>query len=81
MDIIVYMHMFVSVLRRDRTAAAINDPNALSTKCVSLLTAASKEIGHVNLYNIYGDWLVSRCMVYPMIIWHLVHSYQISLEQ
>lgn len=38
------------------TAAALNDPSALSSKCVSLLNSASKEIDNINMYNIYGDW-------------------------
>lgn len=37
------------------TAAANNEANALSNACVQLLNAASTEIGHVNLYDIYGD--------------------------
>jgi carboxypeptidase C (cathepsin A) len=40
----------------DWDSASKNVKNALSAKCVSLLNAASTEIGHVNMYNIYGDW-------------------------
>lgn len=40
----------------DWAAAAKNEPQALSSKCVLLLNEASSEISHVNLYNIYGDW-------------------------
>lgn len=43
------------------SAAANNTPNALSAKCVTLLNEASKEISHVNLYNIYGDCVDSSC--------------------
>eukprot|EP01035_Chromulina_nebulosa_P019308 gene19308-25169_t len=43
------------------TAAALNLPKALSATCVSLLNAASSEIGHVNLYNIYGDCVSAGC--------------------
>eukprot|EP01038_Epipyxis_sp_PR26KG_P015132 gene15132-20371_t len=43
------------------TAAALNDPKALSAKCVSLLNDASAEIGHVNLYNVYGDCVDDMC--------------------
>lgn len=45
----------------DWTAAANNTPNALSASCVTLLNEASKEISHVNLYNIYGDCVDSSC--------------------
>ena len=40
----------------DWDAAALNQAGALSSACVSLLSKASNEIGHVDLYNIYGDW-------------------------
>jgi cathepsin A (carboxypeptidase C) len=40
----------------DWEAASVNTANALSAKCISLLNAASTEISHVNMYNIYGDW-------------------------
>lgn len=36
-------------------AAKKNEPDALSVQCVSLLNEASTQIGHVNMYNIYGD--------------------------
>lgn len=45
----------------DWDAAAQNDPNALSTECVLLLNQASKEIGHVDMYNIYGDCVNGGC--------------------
>lgn len=45
----------------DWAAAATNSKNALSAKCVSLLNAASTEISHVNLYNIYGDCVSGGC--------------------
>lgn len=43
------------------TAAAANVPDALSSKCVSLLNSASKEISNVNMYNVYGDCVSSMC--------------------
>lgn len=43
------------------TAAALNEAGALSEKCVSLLNSASLEIGHVDLYNIYGDCVDGGC--------------------
>jgi len=43
------------------TAAALNEDNALSAKCVSLLNEASAEIGNVNLYNIYGECVSDMC--------------------
>lgn len=43
------------------TAAENAEPNALSSQCVSLLNQASAEIGHVNLYNIYGDCVSAGC--------------------
>jgi len=45
----------------DWEAASANEKNALSAKCVSLLNAASAEIAHVNMYNIYGDCVSSSC--------------------
>ncbi len=36
----------------DWAAAEKNDPNALSIECVGLLNEASKEIGHVDMYNV-----------------------------
>lgn len=43
------------------TAAALNEPAALNAECVGLLNEASTEIGHVNLYDIYGDCVSSSC--------------------
>jgi len=45
----------------DWTAAAKNDANALSAKCVTLLNSASAEIAHVNLYDVYGDCVSDMC--------------------
>ena len=42
-------------------AAALNEANALSVKCVQLLNDASAEIQNVNLYNIYGDCVSDMC--------------------
>ncbi len=47
----------------DWTAAAANQPGALSFPCVALLNQASAEIGHVNLYDIYGDWCACFCIL------------------
>jgi carboxypeptidase C (cathepsin A) len=47
----------------DWEAAAVNDPNALNTECVLLLNEASKQIGHVDMYNIYGDCVSGGCPV------------------
>jgi hypothetical protein len=40
------------------TAAAINAPNALSAQCLVSLGKASQQIGHIDTYNVYGDWLL-----------------------
>lgn len=42
-----------------------NTPDALSVKCVNLLVQASSEIGHVNMYNIYGDCVDDMCAATP----------------
>lgn len=50
----------------DWAAAAQNLPKALSAQCVQLLNQASAEIGHVNLYNIYGDCVDDMCAAAPL---------------
>jgi hypothetical protein len=45
----------------DWTAAAANEPDALSIECVALLNEASTQISHVDLYNIYGDCVSGAC--------------------
>jgi len=45
----------------DWEAAKENEDGALSLQCLRLLDAASAEIGHVDLYNIYGDCVSSTC--------------------
>lgn len=45
----------------DWEAAAENSPDALTTECVLLLSEASKQIGHVDMYNIYGDCVSGGC--------------------
>lgn len=45
----------------DWTAAAKNEPDALSAKCITLLNEASTQISHVNMYNIYGDCVSEMC--------------------
>lgn len=42
-------------------AAKNNEPNALSASCVALLNKAQGEIGHVNMYDVYGDCVYSHC--------------------
>ncbi|RYH25296.1 hypothetical protein EON65_15585 [archaeon] len=42
-------------------AAAKNEPDALSFKCVTLLNQASAQISHVNMYDIYGDCVDNMC--------------------
>jgi carboxypeptidase C (cathepsin A) len=46
------------------TAANLNEPQALSANCVSLLNKASAQINHVNLYDIYGDCVTDMCEAY-----------------
>jgi len=41
------------------TAAKANDPNAISANCQKLLDQAGNIIGHVDLYNVYGDCVSS----------------------
>jgi carboxypeptidase C (cathepsin A) len=41
------------------TAAKANDPNAITAKCQNLLDQAGTIIGHVDLYNVYGDCVSS----------------------
>eukprot|EP00602_Paraphysomonas_sp_CaronLab_P004870 CAMPEP_0185024084 /NCGR_PEP_ID=MMETSP1103-20130426/6997_1 /TAXON_ID=36769 /ORGANISM="Paraphysomonas bandaiensis, Strain Caron Lab Isolate" /LENGTH=485 /DNA_ID=CAMNT_0027556943 /DNA_START=59 /DNA_END=1516 /DNA_ORIENTATION=- len=45
----------------DWEAAEKNEEGALSAKCIQLLNEASLEIGHVNMYDIYGDCVSSMC--------------------
>eukprot|EP01039_Chlorochromonas_danica_P000975 gene975-1059_t len=45
----------------DWTKAANNDPDALSFHCISLLNQASKQISHVNMYDMYGDCVTNSC--------------------
>lgn len=45
----------------DWEAAAVNNPDALTAECVLLLNEASKQIGHVDMYNIYGDCVSGGC--------------------
>jgi carboxypeptidase C (cathepsin A) len=45
----------------DWDAAAQNTAGALSANCVSLLNEASAQIGHVDMYNIYGDCVSDMC--------------------
>ena len=39
----------------DWRAAAANKKDPLSVKCLNLLDEAASKIGHINLYNVYGD--------------------------
>ena len=49
----------------DWQAAANNEPDALSFKCVQLLSEASDAISNVNLYDIYGDCTSGGCVGKP----------------
>lgn len=46
----------------DWTAASANQPNALSFKCVQLLSQASDGIANVNLYDVYGACTNGGCV-------------------
>lgn len=45
----------------DWESAEKNIRGSLTAECVTLLNSASKEIGHVDLYNIYGDCVSDMC--------------------